>query len=76
MTTRAAKGSHLSPNLSEETKRTQVDFFKTLSQPLKRPCKDLENAPRTIIKSPSKTNINNQSQKKKLIISGNYNKKT
>ena len=28
MTTRDAKGSHSGPNLPDETKKTQVDFFK------------------------------------------------
>ena len=69
------KGSHSAPNLPEETKKTQVDFFKTSSRPSKRPREDLENAPRIIINSPSKNGMNNQSQEQQIIISGNYNKK-
>ena len=62
MTTQGAKKSHLAPNITEETKKNQVDFFKTLSQPTKRPHKDLENAPRVITNSPSKSNINNKTK--------------
>ena len=62
MTARDAKGSHSAPKLSKETKKTQIDFFKTSSLPSKRPSEDLENAPIIIINSPSKNDINNQTQ--------------
>ena len=75
MTKSGAKRSHSAPNITEETKKTHADFFKTSLRPTKRPHKDLENAPRAITNSPSKSNINNQRQKQQLITSGSNNKK-
>ena len=74
MTKRDAKESHSAPNLPEETKKAQVDFFKILSWPLKRQREGFENPPRIAINLPSKRNINNQSQEQQLVISGNHNK--
>ena len=55
MTTRGAKGSHSAPNIPQKS-TTHVDFFKTSTQPSKRPQEDLENTPTITINSQGTNN--------------------
>ena len=47
-------------------KQKRLDFCETLLWPSKRPCKELENAPRIIINCPNKSDNNKQSQEQHI----------